>query len=60
MYEFHHKVNCTDMAGQKCEHMLKVLSTELLATKCTTFYNKEYKIVYENKCKMCPGLRVPP
>ena len=21
--EFHHKVRCTDMAGQKCEHMLK-------------------------------------
>ena len=41
------KVKCRDMAGQKCEHMPKIPSTELLAKEC--------KIVQENKCKTVSG-----
>ena len=51
--EIHHNVKCRNMAGQKCQHMPKILSTELLAKECKTVYNKKCEHIPRSPAWSC-------
>ena len=51
--EIHHNVKCRDMAGQKCQHMPKILSTELMAKECKTVYNKKCEHIPRSPAWSC-------
>ena len=51
--EIHHNVKCRDMASQKCQHMPKILSTELLAKECKTVYNKKCEHIPRSPAWSC-------